>query len=105
MRRQSRDSCLLHRMGAHGAPGQPDSTLEEDGGAPERGRGVQQHATYSILSESSTVNTGEPARDAKDSGEEGGETRTETSEALQAVRLGIGVGMWESRIHGEGPEA
>ena len=25
-------------------------------------------------------------------------------EALQAVRLGIGVGMWESHIHGEGPE-
>ena len=35
-------------MGAHGAPGQPDFTLEEDGGAPKRGWGVQQHATYSI---------------------------------------------------------
>jgi hypothetical protein len=58
MRRQSRDSCLLQRMGAHGAPGQPDATLEEDGGAPERGRGVQQHATYSILFESFIVNTG-----------------------------------------------
>jgi hypothetical protein len=58
MRRQSRDSCLLQRMGAYGAPGQPDATLEEDGGAPERGRGVQQHATYSILFESFIVNTG-----------------------------------------------
>ena len=44
---------------AHGAPGQPDSTLEEDGGAPERGRGVQQHATYRILFESFSVNTGD----------------------------------------------
>ena len=26
------------------------------------------------------------------------------SEALQAVRLGIGVGARESRVHGEGPE-
>ena len=78
-------------MGAHGAPGQPDSTLEEDGGAPQRGRGVQQHATYSIPFEFSTVNTGEPARDAKESGKEAGETRAESSEALQAVKLAIGV--------------
>ena len=56
-------------MGAYGALGPPDATLEEDGGAPERGRGVQQHATYSILVESYPVNTGEPERDAKDSGE------------------------------------
>ena len=53
-----RDPCLLPRMGAHGAPGQPDATLEEDGGAPKRGRGIQQHATYSILFESAIVNTG-----------------------------------------------
>ena len=46
-------------MVVHGAPGQPDATLEEDGGAPERGRGVQQHATYSILLESFIVNTGD----------------------------------------------
>jgi len=26
----------LHRMVAHGAPGHPDSPLEEDGGAPKR---------------------------------------------------------------------
>lgn len=45
-------------MGAHGAPGQPDFTLEEDGGAPKRGRGVQQHATYSIPFESFMMNTG-----------------------------------------------
>jgi len=88
-------------MGAHGAPGQPDSTLEEDGGAPERGRGVQQHATSTILSESYPVNTGEPAREGKERGKEAGETRTESSEALQAVRWGRGVGMWESHIHGE----
>ena len=56
-------------MGAPGAPGQPDATLEEDGGAPKWGRGVQQHATYSILFESYLVNTGEPARDVKEGGE------------------------------------
>jgi len=56
---QSRDPCLLPRMGAYGAPGQPDATLEEDGGAPKRGRGVQQHATYSIPFESFMMNTGD----------------------------------------------
>jgi hypothetical protein len=50
------------------------------------------------------ANTGEPDRDVKDSGEEAGETRTETSKALQAVSLGIGVGVWESHRQGEGPE-
>jgi hypothetical protein len=55
-------------MGVHGAPGQPDSTLEEDGGTPERGRGVQQHATYRMLLESSTVNTGSVLKDVKGSG-------------------------------------
>jgi hypothetical protein len=55
----SQDPCLLHRMVVYGAPGQPEATLEEDGGAPERGRGVQQHATYSILLESFIVNTGD----------------------------------------------
>jgi len=56
---QSRDPYLLPRMVAYGAPGQPDATLEEDGGAPKRGRGVQQHATYSMLFESFIVNTGD----------------------------------------------
>jgi len=32
------------------------------------------------------LNTGEPARDGKESGKEAGETRTEISEALQAVK-------------------
>ena len=73
-------------MVAYGAPGQPDFTLEEDGGAPKRGRGVQQHATSSMLFESFLMNTGEPARDVKESGQEAGETRTEISEALQAVK-------------------
>jgi len=50
------------------APGQPDSPLEEDEGAPKRGRGVQQHATSSMLFESSMVNTGSFLKDAKGSG-------------------------------------
>ena len=66
---QSMDPCLLHRMVGPGAPGQPDTTLEEDGGAPERGRSVQQHATYSIPFESFMMNTGDFLLDAKGSGE------------------------------------
>ena len=54
--------------------------------------------------ESFNANTGEPARDMKDSGTEAGETRTAMSKALQAVRWGIGVCVWENHIHGEGPE-
>jgi hypothetical protein len=55
-------------MVVHGAPGQPAGTLEEDGGAPKRGRGVQQHATDSILFESFMVNTGSFLKDVKGSG-------------------------------------
>jgi hypothetical protein len=43
-------------------------TLCRDWGAAERGRGSEKHATYTILSESSVVNTGEPARDGKEGG-------------------------------------
>src|SRR4030095_1060632 len=43
-------------------------------------------------------------RDGKESGKEAGETRTEISEALQAVKWGIGVRTRENRAHGEGPE-
>jgi len=50
------------------------------------------------------LNTGEPARDEKESGKEVGETRTESSEALQAVKQGIVVRVRENRAHGEGPE-
>jgi hypothetical protein len=49
------------------------------------------------------TDTGEPERDVQESGEEAGETRTAISEALQAVRWGIVVGVWESHIQGEGP--
>jgi hypothetical protein len=52
---------------------------------------MKEHATYSISFAFSTVNTGEPARDAKESGKEAGETRAESSEALQAVKLAIVV--------------
>jgi hypothetical protein len=47
---------------------------------------MEEHATYSILFAFSTVNTGEPVRDGKESGKEAGETRAESSEALQAVK-------------------
>ena len=47
---------------------------------------MEEHATSIILFESSMLNTGEPARDGKESGKEVGETRTESSEALQAVK-------------------
>ena len=73
-------------------------------GAAKRGWGSEKHATYIILFASSMVNTGEPARDGKESGKEAGETRTESSEALQAVKLGIVVRARENRAHGEGPE-
>ena len=66
-------------------------TLCRHWGAAESGGGSSQHATSSILFESSILNTGEPARADKESGKEGGETRTEISEALQAVKWGIGV--------------
>jgi hypothetical protein len=56
-------------MVGYWAPGQPDTTLEEDGGAPERGRGVQQHATYSIPFEAFMMNTGDFLVDVKGSGE------------------------------------
>jgi hypothetical protein len=38
-------------------------------GSHKAWKGIRQHATYSILFESSIVNTGEPARDAKEGGE------------------------------------
>ena len=53
---------------------------------------------------SSITNTGEPARDVKEGGEEAGRDSSRNSEALRAVRWGRGVGMWESHRHGEGPE-
>ncbi len=43
---------------------------------------MKEHATYSILFAFSTVNTGEPTRDAQESGKEAGETRAASSEAL-----------------------
>jgi len=82
----------------------PLVTLSRYWGATERGWGHEERATSTILVASSMTNTGEPARDGKESGKEAGATRTESSEALQAVRWGRGVGVWESHMHGEGPE-
>ena len=48
--------------------------------------GPRERATYPILLEFYMTDTGEPERDGKESGEEAGETRTESSEALQAVK-------------------
>ena len=78
--------------------------LCRDWGATKSGWGHEERATSAIVSASDMVNTGEPARDGKERGEEAGETRTESSEALQAGRLGLGVGVWESPIHGAGPQ-
>ena len=95
---------LCQKVGHANADLQPSKPLEHyKDGEPYTPKGV------------STVRGGGPAmpsgltvptlhRDGKDSGEEAGETRTETSKALQAVSLGIGVGVWESHIQGEGPE-
>jgi len=52
---------------------------------------MKEHATSSISCAFSTGNTGEPAREAKESGKEAGETRAASSEALQAVTWALGV--------------
>jgi len=65
---------------------------------------MEEHATSISSFAFSTVNTGEPARDAKASGKEAGETRAEISEALQAVKLARGVRAEESYGQGAGPE-
>ena len=70
-------------MVAHGAPGQPDATLEEDGGAPERGRGVQQHATYSIPFESFMVNTGSSCEECEGEWRVGKREPNETPDVLK----------------------
>jgi hypothetical protein len=66
--------------------------------------GPRARATDPILFACSMTDTGEPAREVQESGAEAGETRTAISEALPAVRVGRGVGVWESHMHGEGPE-
>jgi hypothetical protein len=43
-------------------------TLRTISGATKSGRGIEQHATYSILSESYKANTGDPRKDANDGG-------------------------------------
>src|SRR5262245_44505094 len=55
--------------------------------APERGRGVQQHATSSMLFASSTVNTGSFLKGVKGSGKEGRETPTKPR-CLRKWRMG-----------------
>ena len=50
------------------------------------------------------LTTGEPAREEKERGQEGGEPRPESSEALQAGKPGRGVRVRDNRAQGEGPE-
>jgi hypothetical protein len=57
-----------HVRNAEGNAGQPAFTLRQHWGATKSGRGHQKHATYSISFESYTLNTGESARDVKESG-------------------------------------
>ena len=45
------------------------------------------------------TNTGEPARDVKEGGEEEGRDSSRNSKARQAVGWGIVVGAWESHVH------
>jgi hypothetical protein len=54
------------------------TTLCHSWEATKRGRGIRQHATSSLLLASSRVNTGEPARDGKEGGEEAGGNPDET---------------------------
>ena len=51
------------------------------------------------------TNMGEPERAAQASGEEEGRDPSRNSKALQAGRGGLGVGVEESSIPGEGPSA
>ena len=88
--------------GGRGPPVLP--SVQRLGSRRERRGQGEAHATDRVPCASSMVHTGEPARDGKESGEEAGETRTASSEALQGVRGGRGVGVWESHRQGEGPE-
>src|SRR4029077_17795680 len=73
-------------------------------GAAQSGGDRGPYATSIVLFASSRGNTGEPAREVKEGGEEAGSEPNADSKALQAVRWGRGVRMEESDIHGAGPE-
>jgi hypothetical protein len=106
----SKPPCAAGEIDAEYRSGAAEGGIEQPAyplpvlGSHRAWMGPRARATYPILFAFSMTDTGEPARDVKESGEEAGETRTESSEALQAVRLGRGVGVWESHMHGEGPE-
>ncbi len=53
---------------AEGCRGKPDCTLYCYWGATKSGRDAEKHATYSIVPESYTVNTGDRMRDVKEGG-------------------------------------
>ena len=57
-------------------------------GAPRAWTGPRERAPSPLVFACSMTDTGEPARDVKESGEEAGESRTAISEALQAGQIG-----------------
>ena len=59
----------------------------------------EEHATYSILFESSMLNTGDFVRDVKGSGEVGQGRPQRNAKALRRVGWGIVVCARESRAH------
>src|SRR5205085_11853743 len=83
----------------------PCPPLEGGGEAAERGGGQRAHAPWIRRLASSMTHTGAPARDAQERGEEEGREPQRNSQALQAVRGGLGVCREASSIQVEGPEA
>jgi hypothetical protein len=68
------------------------------------GRGEERTATYSIVVESIPANTGELARDVKESERMGTKEPRNPPMPLEAVSVVIVVGTRESHVQGEGPQ-
>ena len=100
--REGRATAWTGAAGTQG-PRAPCPTLGHSGEATQRGRGMRQPATSSMLLASSLVHTGEPARDVK-AGDGGMGKPRRTSKAHQAVNEGRGVRGRGRRAQGEGPE-
>jgi hypothetical protein len=83
--------------GERGKPVLPPITT----GKPQRADGTKDHTPP----QSSWLSPSRRTRESlQGQWQEARETRTARSKALQAVRWGIVVGVWENHIPGEGPE-